>query len=81
MMSHVYELTLERVVDYLTRCGVEVTPATLERILHVIKQAARQGETGMLGRVMDDLPNHFDLQRPSLHRPSPPLNRRSMGYG
>ena len=81
MLSRLYELTLERVVDYLTRCGLEVTPATLERVLQVIKQAARHGETGLLSRVMDDLPNHFDLQHAPLHRPSPPLNRRSMGYG
>lgn len=81
MTSHLYELALDRAVDYLMRCGVEITPATLELILHVIKQAARQGETGLLARVMDDLPNHFDLHRPPVHHASPPLNRRSMGYG
>lgn len=81
MTAHLYELALERAIDYLTRCGVEITPVTLERILHVIKQAARQGESGLLARVMDDLPNHFDLERPHVHHASPPLNRRSMGYG
>ena len=81
MTGHIYQFALERAVDYLMRCGVEITPAILERILHVIKQAARHGEKGLLQRVMDDLPNHFELGSPPMPSPSPPLNRRSIGYG
>lgn len=81
MANHSYEIALGRAVDYLTRCGIDMTPDVLEGILRVIRLASRYGEKGLLQRVMDDLPNHFDIRLPRVHRSAPPITRKSIGYG
>lgn len=78
---HLYELTLGRVLDYLERCGVELTPSTLRSVLKVIETALAQGEDSLLARALDDLPKHIELPAAPPHASMPPLRREHIGYG
>ena len=46
-MAHtvkIYELTLGRVLDYLTQCNVELTPAVVTEVLRLIERALADGK-------------------------------------
>lgn len=77
----IYELTLGRVLDYLTHCGVEPTPTVVHRALRIIEDALQHGEENLLPRVFSNLSKHIDLPEAPVPYPVPPINRRSMGYG
>jgi len=83
-MAHtvtIYELTLGRVLDYLTQCNVELTPAVVHEVLRLIERALDDGKEDLLPRVFAALPEHIELPPPSAPRPAPPIHRQSMGYG
>lgn len=76
-----YELALGRVLDYLARHDVEVTPAMLRCALELLEEALAQGEEGLLPRVFDALPRCFEPPLFIISDAAPPLHRRSVGYG
>src|SRR3569833_3709911 len=83
-MAHtvtIYELTLGRVLDYLTQCNVELTPAVVHEVLRLIERALDDGKVDLLPRVFAALPEHIALPPPSAPRPAPPNHRLCLGFG
>src|SRR3569833_5428 len=83
-MAHtvtIYELTLGRVLDYLTQCNVELTPAVVHEVLRLCERALDDGKEDLLPRVFAALPEHIELPPPSAPRPAPPIHRQSGGGG
>src|SRR3569832_1871649 len=79
-MAHtvtIYELTLGRVLDYLTQCNVELTPAVVHEVLRLIERALDDGKEDLLPRVFAALPEHIKLPPPSAPRPAPPIHRQN----
>lgn len=79
--TETYECAIGRVLDYLSRSGVELTPEAVCKALHIIEHALSQGEGGALQRAIDDLPLHFDLPVAPVPDATPPIHRGSIGYG
>lgn len=77
----IYELTLGRVLDYLARCGVELTPAVVHEVMRLIQQALKKGNEDLLPRVFAMLPEYIVLPPLSTPQLAPPIHRQSMGYG
>lgn len=80
MAKAVCQQALDRVMTYLHGYGVELTPAVCRKALRIVDDAMEQGNEDLMGRVIDRVPEHFDL--PELRAPQqrPPLKRGSIGY-
>lgn len=77
----IYELALGRVLDYLARHDIEVTPAVLQCAMQILTEGLAAGEKDLLQRVFDALPQCIEISVPVIPAAAPPLRRRSMGYG
>lgn len=72
---------LDRVIAYLRGYGVELTPRVCRQALRVVDAAMEDGgDDDLMGRVIDRVPEFFEL--PELQTPlqRPPLTRGSIGY-
>src|SRR3569832_2248669 len=82
-MAHtvtIYELTLGRVLDYLTQCIVELTPAVVHEVLRLIERALDDGKEDLLPRVFAALPELIELPPPSAPRRAPAYLRRVLVF-
>lgn len=77
----IYELTLGRVLDYLSHSGVALSPKVVNGALRIIEDALRQGQEDLLPRVFASLSMQIELPESTVPYPVPPINRQSMGYG
>ena len=81
MEPEVCERTVGRVLAYLARSGVELTPAVLSTAFKIIEEALAQGGDGAVERALQALPRHFPPPRLRPPHAGPPIHRASIGYG
>ncbi|WP_101676173.1 hypothetical protein [Alloalcanivorax mobilis] len=80
MSGTLAEQALARVLSYLHGAGVDITPAVTADVLRLIGQALMDDPQRLLARVMQRLPDHFDLPAPPLPSAVPALHRGSIRY-
>ncbi len=80
MAKALCQQALDRVIAYLRGYGVELTPMVCRQALRVVDAAMEEGENGLMERVIDRVPEFFNL--PELRAPlqRPALKRGSIGY-
>ena len=74
------EYALGRVLACLRWSGVPHSPDMTRLALLIVEQALADGETDLIGRVMEELPRRIAL--PEIHLPPAalPIRRTSLGY-
>lgn len=80
MAKALCQQALDRVIAYLRGYGVELTPVVCRQALRVVDAAMEEGSDDLMDRVIERVPEFFDL--PELQAPMqrPPLTRGSIGY-
>ena len=81
------EVALTRALSYLSGAGVPIDRKTMLITLRVIETALAESpddlednSSAVFARVMDLLPQHFELPELPLPPSRPPLTRGSIGY-
>jgi len=75
-----YECIVGRILDYLSRSGIELTPQVVREALKVVEDCLDRGGDDVLQRAFDRLPRHFDLPVVGIPRVAPPVHRSSIRY-
>lgn len=94
MEKTICQYALDRVMLYLQSYGVEPSPDVCRRALALIDSCLREAvecepgaermtalPAGVLERVIDRLPEYFELPELEVPPQRPPIRRGSIGYG
>lgn len=94
MEKAICQYALDRVMLYLQSYGVEPSSAVCRRALALIDSCLEEAATrepgteqatalpaGVLARVIDRLPEYFELPDLEVPPQRPPIRRGSIGYG
>ncbi|WP_166267750.1 hypothetical protein [Marinobacter caseinilyticus] len=80
MARSMCQQTLDRVIAYLRGYGIEPSNYACRRALKVVDAALADGSEGAMARVIDRVPEFFELPEPHVPRQRPELKRGSIGY-
>lgn len=81
MPRRICQQALDRVIAYLDASGAEITSEGCRQALQLVEQALSKGdEGGVLERVMDRVPDTFELSTITVPAHRPPISRGSICY-
>ncbi|MDX1635627.1 MAG: hypothetical protein R3280_13380 [Marinobacter sp.] len=80
MAKTLCQLALDRVIAYVRGYGMEPTPAVCRQALRLVDAAMDEGSEDLMARVIDRVPDFFELPELQLPRQRPPMKRGSIGY-
>lgn len=80
MKAPLHQPLLERVLAYLSACGVALSPEYQRQARALVSAVAAEGRGSDVGRALELAPLYLDVPSPDVSRSAPRLQRGSIGY-
>ncbi|MFO7995283.1 MAG: hypothetical protein R6U69_14160 [Marinobacter sp.] len=80
MKAPLHQPLFERVLAYLSACGIELSPERQRQARALVSAVASEGRGSDVGRALELAPAYLDIPSSDVSRPAPRVQRGSIGY-
>lgn len=80
MKAPLHQPLFERVLAYLSACGIELSPERQRQARALVSAVASEGRGNDVGRALELAPAYLEIPSSGVSRPAPRVKRGSIGY-